>query len=136
MQVNTKTNLLSVCIGLLLTLSLIGCKPKNQFELYGTYVADYDVAKEKLTLNKDGTFVQEVTLKATSKVDVAKGTWTYDPKTGYVRFRENFMPVLNGFKELNPDYSRNVGSASLPADKYLGYIRVEFAEGIYYKKTD
>src|SRR3990170_8166470 len=84
----------------LLALFMFACKPKSQTELYGTYVADYDVAKEKLTLNKDGTFVQEVTLKATSKVDVAKGTWTYDPKTGYVRFRENFMPVLNGFKEM------------------------------------
>jgi hypothetical protein len=136
MQVNAKTTFLSICMMLFLTLSLIACKPKNQSELYGTYVADYNLAKEKLTFNKDGTFIQEVTLKATSKVDVTEGTWTYDTKTGYVRFHENFMPVLNGFKELNPDYNQNLTSASLPAVKYLGCIRVEFAEGIYYKKTD
>jgi len=116
---------------------MFACKPKSQTELYGTYVADYDVAKEKLTLNKDGTFVQEVMLKATSKVDIAKGTWIYDPKTGYVSFEEKFMLVLDGFRKLNPDYAHpKPGGVSEPVDKYFGRILLGAAEGILYKKVD
>lgn len=129
--------LFSVCVVLFLTLFMFACKPKSQYDLYGTYIANYDVAKEKLILNKDGTFIQEVTLKATSKVDVAKGRWTYDPETGYVTFHENFMLVLNGFRELDPDYAHpKPGLVGYPADKYFGYIQLGAAEGILYKKVD
>jgi hypothetical protein len=120
-----------------LTLFMFACKPKDQAELYGTYIADYDVAKEKIILNKDGTFIQEVTLKATFKIDVAKGRWSYDPTNGYVMFHENFMAVLNGFRKLNPDYNHpNTGIAFLPADKYFGCILLGVAEGVLYKKVN
>lgn len=136
MQVNSRTKLLSFCIVLVGLLSVIACKPNDQSELYGTYIADYDVAKEKLTLNQDGTFIQEVTLKTTKRVDITRGTWTYDSKTGYVRFHDSFMSILNGFGELNPNYNRNLGSSSLPAVKHFGSIKIEFSEGKYYKKVD
>lgn len=68
--VDVASKLFRVGLICFLVLLMFGCKPKNQSELYGTYIADYDIAKEKLTLNKDGTFVQEVTLKAISKIDV------------------------------------------------------------------
>lgn len=119
-----------------LALFMFACKPKTQAELYGTYIADYDVAKEKIILNKDGTFIQEVTLKTTSKVDIVKGTWSYNPHTGYVTFHENFMAVLNGFRKLNPAYNySNTSPAFLPADKYAGRILLGVAEGILYKKV-
>jgi hypothetical protein len=60
------------------------------------------LAREKLILNRDGTFRQEATIKATSKVDVAKGTWRYDSKSGYVRFDGGFMSVLDGFRQFDP----------------------------------
>jgi len=122
---------------LLCLICFVSCKPKNQTELYGTYVADYDVAKEKLTLNKDGTFIQEVTLKKSLKVDLTEGKWSYNPETGYVNFKENFMLVLNGFRKLNPDYAHpKPGGVSEPADSYFGYIVIGVAEGILYKKTE
>lgn len=99
-------------------------------------MADYKVAKEKLTLNKDGTFIHEVTLKATGKVDVAKGTWIYKPQTGYVMFDENLMVVLDGFGELRPDYAQpNPGLSSLPANKYCGRIEIDCNDGVLYKKV-
>lgn len=128
---------LSVCLMMALTFFLFGCeRPRNQSELYGVYVADYKVAREKLTLNKDGTFVQEVILKATGKVDVAKGTWTYNPQDGYVTFDENFMVVLDGFRQLRPDYTQPTpGLVDYPAVIYLGRMEIDFHEGLSYKKV-
>ena len=67
-------NFLKLSIVLCLILFIVACKVMNQDELYGTFIADYSLAKEKLILNQDGTFIQEVTLKSTSRVDSTKGT--------------------------------------------------------------
>lgn len=138
MRVSAASRLLfQSCLACFLVLSMFACKPVIHSELFGTYIADYDIAKEKLTLNKNGTFIQEVTFKATSKVDVAKGTWVYNFKTGYVSFEEYFILVLDGFKKLNPDYAHpKPGGVSLPADKYFGWVFIGAAEGILYKKVD
>lgn len=127
-------------------------KPKNESELYGTYISFYKVslcdvlkeggvsepigiAKEKLILKNDGTFMQKVALKATSKVDIAEGTWEYDPKLGYVIFGGNFMSVLDGYGKLNPNYDkRGLANAHLPANKYFGCILIGTAEGVMYRK--
>lgn len=39
-----------------LMLLISSCKPENRSVLVGTYVADYEVAKETLVLNASGTF--------------------------------------------------------------------------------
>ena len=109
-------------------------RPKSASDLIGNYEADYDVAREKVTLNSDNTFVQEVTLKSTGKVDVSKGPWKYDPADGYVTL-ENFMAVLDGFRKLNPDYAHpKPGLTAEPADSYLGRIYIGTSEGVLYKK--
>lgn len=128
------SNLLKLCLSLILTWGVVACELKGKPDLFGTYVADYSVAREKITLNEDGSFVQEVTFKATSKVDTTKGKWRYDDKTGYVRFSENYMNVLNGLGQLNPEYSQKLTSASLPALTYFGYVVVGSEEGVLYKK--
>ncbi|HVP37149.1 MAG TPA: hypothetical protein VMT04_09165 [Terriglobales bacterium] len=135
MHSKTRNEVLLICMVLLVILSMCSCKP-GPSELFGTYIADYDVAKEKLTLYHDGTFRQEVTLKATSEVTVSKGTWTYDPKSGYVSFNENFMVVLNGFGKFDPNYAHPEPGVSYPVDKYFGCISLGVAEGILYKKVD
>ena len=124
-------------IGLLFCAScMFGCgKPKSTGELSGTYVADYKVAREKLILNPDGMFTQEVTIKATAKVDVAKGTWHYDSKSGYVRFDGGFMSVLDGFRQFDPEYRNpKPGIVALPAGKTFGRLSIGVDEGIVYKK--
>ena len=136
MSVSARNKALSIFILLFLILSMSSCK-SPKFELPGAYVADYDVAKEKLTLNRDGIYIQEVTLKSNSKVDVSKGTWTYNPNTQYVSFNENFMLVLNGFGKLNPDYAHpKPGGVSQPTTLYFGRMRIGSSEGIVYKKID
>ena len=114
-----------------------GCgKPSSAADLYGNFVADYKVASEKLVLNRDGTFAQEVTIKGTGKVNIATGAWSYDPKKGYIRFDETFMSVLNGFREFDSNYARpKVGKVVTKVGKVLGQITIGTAEGgIIYKK--
>jgi hypothetical protein len=130
------TNASKLCLILCLVLNLVACNVKDQSELYGRYLADYEVAKEKLTLNRDATFTQEVVLKASSKVEVATGTWSYNPETGYVSLNGGFIVVLNGLKEVNPDNARRKpGLVVLPADSYFGGIVIGAAKGVLYKKV-
>lgn len=124
-------------ISLFLTLFIVACKVNDQSELFGTYLADYDVAKEELTLNKDGTFVQTVTLIATSKIDQHKGTWTYKAESGYVTFHGGLIDVFDGFRKFNPDYAHPTksGLAVQPVLKFLGSVSIGSDEGILYKKS-
>jgi hypothetical protein len=124
-------NILFLC---LFAIILIGCKPRNESELYGTYIADYKIAREKIILYKDKTYMQEVMLKKTSKVYATKGTWFYKPNTGYVVLNENFMFVLDGFQKFDPKFNQPCpGPADLPADKYFCWILLGVAEDVLYK---
>ena len=135
MSVNARSRALQICMLFFFLLSMASCEPSK--ELSGTYVANYDVAKEKLVLNKDGTYTQEVTLNSNSKVDVSRGTWTYSPEDQYVSFANNFMLVINGFGELNPEYAhRKIGIVSLPAHRYFGRMRIGSSTRVVYKKID
>ncbi len=84
----------------------VSCAVSDQSQLHGTYVADYDVATEKLALNRDGTFAQSVTLRATSEILLAKGSWKYDAQSGYVTFGEGFLHVVDMFGRFDPNYER------------------------------
>ena len=56
----------------------VGCSMTVPAEkAYGTYVASYPFGTEKLTLNHDGTFVQEVTIEKQTQA-TARGSWTFD----------------------------------------------------------
>lgn len=115
---------------------ILGCTPNSRAELCGTYVAQYDVAREKLTLNEDGTFVQEVAFKSASKTDIAKGRWTYDSRAGYITFHENFMLVLDGFKKFKPNYAHpEPGIVVMSVEEVLGSIRIGSDEVILYEKV-
>lgn len=116
---------------------LYGCsKPEHAANLVGTYSADYQVATERLTLSSDGTFTQEITLKATSKIDIVTGRWSYDAEKGYIQFDNTFMLVLNGFREFDPNYaSPKRGRVITVAKKFLGRITIGTDEsGIIYTK--
>jgi hypothetical protein len=121
----------------LLGVLMFGCKPKTKSDLPGKYVADYDLAKEEITLNADGTFTQKVVLKATSKVDTTKGTWSYDPEDGYLTFDKHFMRVMNGFAKLRPNYNRpNDGLTCLPTGRWFGRILIGTSKYIIYTKCE
>jgi len=70
------SNIYKLFLSTILILIVFSCKIKEKSDLFGTYLADYGVAKEELILNKDGTFVQKVTIKSTSKVNITNGKWS------------------------------------------------------------
>ena len=111
--------------------SLFWSQPRQTSALYGTYVADHKFAKETLTLNPDGTYVQQVILKSDGRVSVARGKWRYDPGTAYATFDHNMMLVMDGFQHFRPNYAapREEGLVSLPVDRLLGQIRIGAADG-------
>lgn len=126
-------------VGIFLSFSPLCLKKvKDQSELYGRYEADYPYAKEELILNQDNTFIQTVTLKASSKIDMAKGVWKLDPEDGYLIFDSNFLLVLDGAGKPVPEYAevKKVGKICYPAIKWFGKLLIEFQEGIYYKKVE
>ena len=99
--------------------------------------AYFKVANERLTLNKDGTFLQKVTLMANQKVDIAQGKWTYVLNDSYLRFDNNFLVVVDGFMELKPNYLEpKEGAAFLPAEIFFGNIRIGSTEVVLYEKID
>lgn len=118
-----------------LMLLISSCKPENRSVLVGTYVADYEVAKETLVLNASGTFFQHVVIKATSESDETEGRWTYDEATGYLCLCDNYMHVLNGFKKINSAYNKDLGLLSVVVDCFFGYVFIEFNEFLFYKKV-
>ena len=41
--------IIRLCLFLILWWIVVACKPKGETNLFGTYVADYSVAREKIT---------------------------------------------------------------------------------------
>ena len=118
-----------------LSICLFGCKPATSRDVCGSYFADYGQASEKLILNNDGTYSQEVKVKTNKKPDKVKGTWDYDPKSGYVTFNENFLMVLDEFQQVNPQYARpEKGLVGLPVENWFGHISIGVSKGVIYEK--
>lgn len=115
---------------------IFGCSnPMSDADLVGVYYADYKEAKEKLTLDKDHRFIQEVTLKAKGGTDIAKGSWNYDSSNGYITFGDGFMLVLDGFRNLDPNFARpKPGLVSQPVSRLFGEVTIGTNEGIIYTK--
>jgi len=130
-------------------------------KLYGSYIATYEFAQEELAINKNGTYEQKVTLIPSSKsyrtgltifpdgnstqdktvisssrVDTANGTWSYDPEDGYFIFDHNFMNIVDGFGDFNPDYAQpHKGLSLMPAYRWFFRIYLGDGEITKYKKV-
>lgn len=120
--------------------ALLGCNRiinlhVNSPDVYGEYESKYEIAEEKLILKEDSTYIQEVKLNSTSKVDTTNGKWSYDQGTGYITLDKHFIVVLDGFGKLIPNYTQpRTGSVVFPVVSVLGRIRIGSSEGILYKK--
>jgi hypothetical protein len=141
------TGIILICAALFLVLVFVFLSftpllysVSDQSKLYGTYVADNEFVRERLTIKEDGTFIQEVTLKASSKVDTAKGTWTYAAKHGSFTFDHNFMCVVDAGGRLRADYAqpRDTGLVIMPARRWFFRILLGSGEAgdLAYKKID
>ena len=91
---------------LFMSLTLIACSATVPSEkVYGTYVASYPFGTETLTLNRDGTFVQQVHMKNEQPV-TARGSWTFYPKAKSRVDLDGFMAVLDEFDHLRSDWQK------------------------------
>lgn len=117
---------IAICLVIISFCFVSGCNsPVEQSELYGTYIAEYDVARERLDIDKDGTFTQSVIIVATAKTDKIAGRWLYNPQTGYISFENNFMLILDGFGHFDPQYNNpTIGRSVYPVEKSFGRVRI------------
>jgi hypothetical protein len=99
-------------------------------EVEGVYVAEYKNGTEKLTLEKGGKFVQEVTLKGSQKPTVNVGQWRYRVSENSVSARidlEDCLAVGDGFGAIRPDFATSRGGCSFPVERrwfVLGRLRL------------
>jgi hypothetical protein len=99
-----------------------GCSIRvPESEVNGVYVADYENGTEKLTLEKNGKYSQEVRLKGSGKPVTKSGTWKYVPTgDGGIVTRihlEDCLGVNDGFGKIRPDFATNRGGCSFPVER-------------------
>ena len=89
---------------LILFFLLPACTPVEEKDLYGTYVANYTFGSERLTLNADGEYIQDVFLKGKSKTLTHRGHWWYEPEYKDVRL-EKGLDIADPAGGLRKDYN-------------------------------
>src|SRR5579871_3242582 len=128
--------ILKCCIVIMLISLFSGCgKPVTRADLSGTYVADYSVAKETLTLLPEGVFTQQVVIKTSSQILVTNGTWRFDMADQRITLGDGFYSVLDGFHKLKSPPEPT--TADLPVVRLFG--DVEIGDGqptTYWKQTN
>ena len=127
-----------ICLSLLVAM-ISGCESTeiSESELYGTYIAEHSFGEEKLVLNSDGTYVQEVTIENDPKPVLQKGKWKYSSSEQRMRlFKALFL--ADGLGELNKEYNKPIGVISLPVVKPFSWSRIKMGscEGVLYIKQE
>lgn len=99
-------NIVKCNIGFLLVLVLLlaACTSVKEQDLYGIYIANYPFGTEKLTLNANGRYKQEVTIKGEPKTLEHQGLWHFAAADNYVEL-ENGLAVQAAFGGLSKDYN-------------------------------
>lgn len=100
-----------VVAGLVLVALYAWCSPHfDRPDVVGVYVAKYPSGTETLTLNADGTFLQEVTLKEPpdSTPVTRVGSWTWDESDQRLRL-PNCMAVNDGHGDIRPTFQTDSG---------------------------
>ena len=91
----------------------------DEVELYGAYVATYENGSEKLTLEKGGTFVQEIRLKGSDSAVMNSGTWQVrrPPNRSELVDLMNCLAVSDGFGRIRSDFAARRGGCSFPVER-------------------
>jgi hypothetical protein len=109
-----------------------GCSASVPLQnVYGTYVATYPFGTDTITLNRDGTLVQNVVITDDPPPEIARGHWSFDSSNSYVTF-DVYLSVDNGFGKLNATWRtpHHGSAASLPIEKIL--FRTTMGSGAQY----
>ena len=104
-----------------------GCSMRvEESDLYGGYVAEYTNGREKLTLEKGGNYVQEVTPKGSDKPTINSGAWKYNRPSSRVELKD-CLGVNDGLGKLRPDFATHRGGCSYPVERrwlIIGRLRL------------
>lgn len=123
---------------LMLTVLLQACGPVTERDLYGTYIVNYTFGVEKLTLNANGSYKQEVTIKDDPKTLEHEGRWRFAASDNYVEL-ENGLDVQTAFGELRKNYSVPFNGLVLcKVYRSFPLRRIKLltaSEGVYFNKT-
>jgi hypothetical protein len=98
-------------------------------ELYGEYVATYENGTESLTLQRDGTFVQEIRLNGSDGVVSNSGTWQVSRPSNRPDLVDlkNCFGVGDGFGRIRADFASRRGGCSLTVERrflFAGQLRL------------
>ncbi len=121
----------SICLLLIsLAVTVVACSRKVEpDDVYGVYVASYPFGTETLTLQRDGNFVQSVTIENQPPAS-AKGSWRFDPNESRIILTGS-MVVLDGFDRLRSDW-RTVTSGVVSMDVERHWLRFLLASAQKY----
>lgn len=115
---------------LLFAVALAGCSLKiPRDEVYGVYVARYPFGTDSITLNADGTFVQQAHISNSPPV-VVHGKWSYGLKDSRVNLY-GLMVITDGFGRLRPGW-RSIAAGLVSFDIEKHWFRIEMASASQY----
>lgn len=102
-----------VIVGTAIGIALITYfRPLSAENVVGTYVASWPFGTDTITLNIDGTFVQQVEVNNEPRRGTIKGSWTLTDR--YVRL-DTYLAIADGFGKFNSKW-RDPSKATLPID--------------------
>lgn len=102
----------------MLVMFFCGCTPTSIEKVYGTYVATYPFGTDTITLNRNGSFVQQVIVNNDPTPANIKGHWIFNSDNGYVTF-DAYLAIDDGFGRLNSKWRTPDGNADLPVDRAM-----------------
>lgn len=106
-------------------------------ELVGVYSLRLPGGIEKLTLNDNGSFVQEIAIDGQSQKHLAKGTWKYNAIKRHLIFDEHFMVALDARGQLKNDFRANTKRiVLLQAERFGRAITLIASEDTRYRKQN
>jgi hypothetical protein len=118
---------------MLVPMMLTGCATRVPAErVYGTYVASYPFGTSTLALNRDGGFVQSVTIGSEIPVTV-RGSWSFDAVRSKLALR-GAMNIVDGFGHLSGDWRATGDFPAIPVEVLWLRINIETSEGSPYIK--
>ncbi len=110
--------------------------PTEVSELYGTYIAEHQFGTERLVLQANGEYVQEITVRDRPGTVTASGKWSYDVPRHYITLKK-LLIAADVYGRLRKDY--NVlpeGDSVLPVTRYpFGSLRIGSEEGVLYRRV-
>ncbi len=113
-----------------LTATLIGCAINVPLKkVYGTYKASYPFGTKTITLNRDGSFAQQVAMKGQRPVTV-NGKWDFDPQGSRVNLY-GLMIVVDGVGHLRSDW-QTVTPGIVSLDVEMHWFRTIMASAATY----